>query len=330
MTLDIRARAKQGEEEGVHKLIKKLKQLARDISIQYALYYYIWIQREVTLAKLYKVYNEITGRTVALNTLRKQLKILERKGLVKRYRSTYIALVEPEEILDLFDSKRSKAGRKGALKRAIGAKHKKEAVPLGLAHYAKQILDEAKKLITKGDRTAALDLLVHTFLPLRENETLWLWHKNTFIYWNTKSNNFRAVESREIADLLRKLGYREGIMVFHILAHKRAKKIIHRIFNRGPYSWTWARSVAYGLKELELLRETTNYGIQIKRIGNEIVLTLYDFYTKLRIAEYIATWTHGELPEPLKNRTFYMGTVLGRPHVKREIEIDNYFSKWSR
>ncbi len=311
-------------------LIAKLRQLGREVSIQYALYYYLWIRRGSSLSRLHKVYNKVVGRVIDPNTVRKQLKILERKGVIKKIGSHYIPLVEPGEVLDLFDAKRSRAGRRGALKRSLGIKRRKTQVPLGLSYYVRKVVDEAKKLIAKGDRTAALDLLVHTLLPLRETEALWLWRENTFIYWNSKSRNFRAVESEEIAELLRKLGYREGIMVFHVLAHGRAKKIIHRIFNRGPHSWTWARSVAYGLKELELLRETTNYRIQIKSVGNEIVLTLYDFYTKLRIAEYITTWIHRELPEPMKNRTFYMGTVLGKPHVKQEIEVDNYFSKWRR
>lgn len=311
MTLDtyLKIKARDDTIKERYTLIKNLKQLAKEVSIQYALYYYIWENRETSLRKLYRAYCEITGRTVALNTLRKQLKILERKGLVKKIGDTYTALVEPEEVLDLFDSKRSKAGRKGALKRALKAGKTEHRISLGLAYYVKQVADEAKKLIGRGDRTAALDLLAHTLLPLRETETLWLWHRNTFIYWNGKSHNLRAVESKEVAELLKKLGYREGIMVFHTLAHDRVKKIIHRISNRGSYSWTWSRSIAYGLKELGLLRDTINYRIQIKRIDSILTVTLYDFYTKQIIAEYTSTWIHRELSEPMKNNILYRNST---------------------
>ena len=308
-------------------LLKKLRQLSEEVSRQYALYYYLWLVKEAKLSKLHRVYNEIAGRVVSLNTVRKQLKILERKGLVKRCGDVYVALLEPKEALNLFDSKRSRACRKGALKRAIGANRRREPVPLGLAHYVKQIIDEARKLIDKGDRTAALDILVHTILTPRETETLWLWHRNVFIYCNTKSNNFRAVESKEVADLFRKLGYKEGIMIFHILEHEKAKEVLHKIFNRGPYTWPWARSISYGLKELGLLKETTNFRIQIKKVGTKIELVLWNLYTKQEICNYSINWNY-EVPEPLKNRTYYAGTVLGKQHVKQEIEIDSYFSKW--
>ncbi|RLG83066.1 MAG: hypothetical protein DRO40_05815 [Thermoprotei archaeon] len=329
MTLELYLKHRRIIVKNSKSLIEKLRQLTRNVSVQYALYYYLWTVKGASIRNLHRLYNEFTGRMVAPNTVRKQLKILERKGLIKKLGDTYIALVEPQEVLDLFDARRSKAGRKEALKRSLGVKRKKIEVPLGLSHYVKEIVDETKKLIAKGDRTAALDLLVHTLLPLRETEALWLWHDNTFIYWNSKSRNFRAVESKDIAELLRKLGYREGVMIFHTLAHEKAKKVIHRIFNRGSYSWPWARSLAYGLKELELLKET-NYRIQIKRIDNRIVLTLYDFYTKHQIAEYTTAWIHEELPEPMKNKNYYMGTVLGKTHVKQEIEENNYFSKWRK
>jgi len=307
-----------------------LKKLAKEVSAQCAIYYYLWLRHRASLGELHRIYSKIAGRVICPNTVRKQLKILERKGLVKRTGNYYMPLVEPEEVLDLFDTKRSRAGRKGALKRSLGVKRKKTEIPPGLDHYVKKVVSEAKKLIAKGDRTVALDLLTHTLLPLRETEALWLWHRNTFIYWNSKSHNFRAVESKEIADLLRKLGYREGIMIFHTLAHRRTKRIIRRIFARGPYSWPWARAVAYGLKELGLLKDTANYRIQIKKTDTQIILTLYDLYTKQQITEYTTTWTHGEPPEPMTNQTIYIGTILGKAHVKQEIEEGSYFSKWGK
>jgi len=40
------------------------------------------------------------------------------------------------------------------------------------------------------------------------------------------------------------------------------------------------------------------------------------------------SWNY-EVPEPLNDKSYYVGTVLGRQHVSKGIEKDSYFSKWS-
>ena len=127
----------------------------------------------------------MAGRIVRLSTLRKQLKILEeRYKVVKRKGNLYTPLLPPEELLQAINIKRSKAGKKGALKRTLHLYRKPEQlqVPKNLTYYVSKVYEEIEKLLKKHDRTAALDLLVHTYLPLRENEVLWLWKGNEFIY----------------------------------------------------------------------------------------------------------------------------------------------------
>lgn len=117
-------------------------------------------------------------------------------------------------------------------------------------------------------------------------------------------------------------------MIYHVDGHEESSKIIHRIFNRGPYSWPWARSISYGLKELGLLEEVDElYRIQLKRVGGKIELMLWNLYSRELVASYEIEW-RDEAPEPLRNRRFYIGTVLGRQHIRREIEEYSYFSKW--
>ncbi len=310
-------------------VLKKLKKIADRYTLQYALLWYVYLKRSAGLRELYRIYMYLSNKVVRENTVRKQLRQLERGGLLKRIRDRYVALVDPREVTDLFDVERSRAGKVGATIKHLKISSKSLKISPGLAYYTKKIIEESQKLIKRGKRAVALDLIVHTLLPLRENEVLWLWHQDTFIYYirKTKSGRFRAIRSEEVSKLLRKLGFSEGIMILHVLGHAEASRIIHRIFSRGPYSWPWARSISYGLKELGLLQETTNFRIQLKRLDNRIELVLWDLYTKQEICSYIINWNH-EVPEPLKNRTYYIGTVLGKQHIKKEIEEDSYFSKW--
>jgi len=312
-------------------LLRKLKWVADRFTIQYALLWCIYLTGEASFRKLYKVYRYLSDKVIRENTVRKQLSILERKGLIKKEGDSYIALVDPRDVEDLFDRERSRAGKIGAAIKHMKMASKSLKISPGLSYYTKQVVETAQKLITKGKRAAALDLIVHTLLPLRENEVLWLWHGDTFIYYikKSKAGKFRAVKSPEIAKLLRKLGFTEGIMILHVLGHKEASKIIKRIFSRGPYSWPWARSLSYGLKYLGLLEETTNFKIQLKRLDNEVEAWLWDLYTKELLAQYTIKWEYETL-EPLKNRNYVTATVLGRQHIKKEIEIDSYFSKWRR
>ena len=117
-------------------------------------------------------------------------------------------------------------------------------------------------------------------------------------------------------------------MICHVLGHEEASEIVRKMFNRGPRSWPWARSVAYGLKMLGLIHEDENlYRIEIARDGNRIVVTLQNQYTKGLVAQYSVEWS-SEPPEPLKGKNRVVATVLGRQHIKREVEECSYFSKW--
>ena len=75
---------------------------------------------KATFHQLYRIYCEITGRRMRLATVRKQLKILEeRYRAIKKEREHYIPLLPPELLLQVINIKRSKAGKKGALKRIL-------------------------------------------------------------------------------------------------------------------------------------------------------------------------------------------------------------------
>ena len=126
-------------------------------------------ERQSNIPSTNRIYCEITGRRVCLATLRKQLKILEeRYKVIRKQGEYYIPLLLPKELLPAINIKRAKAGKKGALKRILHLRRKPERlqVPKNLAYYISKVYEEAQELLKRGDRTVALDLLVHTYLPV--------------------------------------------------------------------------------------------------------------------------------------------------------------------
>jgi len=317
--------------ENTTKLVKKLRELAKNYSNQYALYYYIYTKEKTTLHQLYRAYIEITDRRVRLATVRKQLKMLEeRYRVIKKEGNYYIPLLPPEELLPVINIKRARAGKKGALKRILNLYKKPEQlqVPKNLLFYVTKVYEEVEKLLKKGDRTATLDLLVHTYLPLRENEVLWLWKNNEFVYWDKKDKTFRCLYSEELSKLLKKLGYSEGILAWHILGHERATKIIKKLFGKGHLNWSWSRSVAYGLMELGFLREGSYYRVEVVYKEGYLHLLLKDYYTGYLIQEYRIRWEYSQLPSPLSKQTmYYKGLALGVTHTNPKND-ELYFSRW--
>ena len=266
-----------------------------------------------------------------LATLRKQLRILEeRYKVVKKVGEYYVPLLPPEELSLVINPKRAKAGRKGALKRILNLYKKPEQlkIPQNLAYYISKVYKEVQKLLRKNDRVAALDLIAHTYLPLRENEVLWLWRGNEFIYWDNKNRTFRCLYPEEISKLLKKLGCSEGILAWHILGHERATEAIWKLFGKGYLNWAWARSIAYGLMLLELLKEGNCYRVEVWYQDNYLYLILRNYYTGCIIQEYSARWSYEELPSPLsKNSQYCRGLALGVCHTNPK-NNESYFSKW--
>jgi len=200
--------------------------------------------------------------------------------------------------------------------------------PRNLAYYVSKVYEEVEKLLKKHDRTAALDLIVHTYLPLRETDVLWLWRNNEFVYWDNKSRTFRCLQSKDLAKLLRRWGYTEGIMSWHILGHERTAKIIKRLFGKGYLGWPWSRSIAYGLLKLGILKEGNNYRIKALYRENHIYFILRNYYTGYLVNEYTIKWSHEHLPLPLsRNLHYYKGLALGVAHTNPKND-ESYFSRW--
>ena len=320
-------------------LLRMARRIASQYSLQAALYYLLYVLsasgKPVSLAGAKKLYEILAGRRVHRATVTKQLNMLRRKGLVRIKDDKIIALKSFRDSLDLFDHKRSLAGRRGARQKLTSIYYVRRipvprGLPPGASYYLRRVAAETKKLVKQGDRAAALDLLVHTLLPLRENGVLWLWFKDKFIYYEPKTDQFHIVSSKPVAKLLRKLGYTEGIMTWHILGHERASRIIKQIFMRGPYSWPWARSLAYVMKELGYIRETDPVVIYISYADGRLYVVVRDFYTEsVTLFETSIVWRYNELPAPLSsNITRMKRNVVGVVHIAEEND-EPYSSRFS-
>jgi len=309
---------------------------------QLGLYMFIWYwyhtyRSGVDFDKLWRFYNNFSDHVVHPETVRKQLRMLMNKGLVEEKNGKYYPVpLSPDIVIKMFDVKRSYVGKRGATTRLRQIIYREELplvkeLPKSLKYYVEKVVQLAVRLGGQGKREVALDLLIHTLLPVRENDILWLWRGNEFIYFERKTmveGNFHSVRFPVLANLLRSLGFKEGVMVYHLLGHDKAKDIIRKIFGKGHLSWPWARSVFYKLKEMGFASEGSQYIIELEYRNLALIVTLRDIYGNL-IKEYFEPWfNENRLPAPLsdgKTRDRYL--VMGRQHVKEENE-ESYFSKW--
>ena len=308
---------------------------------QLGLYLYLVYRYEragsgAMLSELCNFYSRMVGRPVHEESVRRQLKLLMNKGLVREEGGKYYPVQVPLEVLEkLFDVKRARAGQAGAIRRLRQIIYENQlpavkALPKSLKYYVETVVEETEKLVERGRREAALDLIVHTLLPVRETGVLWLWRGDEFIYYERKTMNegiFHSVRFPLLSNLLKDLGFREGIMVEHLRGHDKAGDIIRKIFPRGFEAWPWARSIFYALKHLGLADEGGYYIVELKYENQTIYLYLRDYYNNL-LKVYTASWECEELPPPLsveEKRVLY--PVLGVQHVKEENE-ESYFSRW--
>ena len=112
---DVREKKKRSILEEILRFGRSNRQLGMYLFIYY---WYAQYKNGVDFRRLWRFYNNIAGHVVHENTVRKQLQLLQNKGLIEiRNNRIYPKVKDLESIVDLFDFKRSKAGKRGALKR---------------------------------------------------------------------------------------------------------------------------------------------------------------------------------------------------------------------
>jgi len=224
-----------GEKKSVLEKVVEVGKRNRQLGLYlYIVLYYSQHGEGVDFGKLHRFYNNIAGHVVCEFTVSRQLDMLESRGLIEERGGRYYPrILDLEAAVDLFDKARSRAGRLGAVARLrkelmlkVNPRLVEIEIPKNLKYYVEKVVRKTTELAEKGRRLEALDLIVHTLLPLRENGVLWVWWRDTFIYYEPKAKpSLHSVKAPLVAELLKKLGFEEGIMAHHTLGHEEASSL---------------------------------------------------------------------------------------------------------
>jgi len=326
MITEKRSRDSEKDIERIIDIGRKHKQLG--------LYLYLLYRGESRLEDLYRIYNYFSRHRVTLETVKLQLKYLTVKGLVRKEGETYRAIQVPAEALPgLFDFKRSRSGRLGSWKSLQFYLYNGELPTIRdinpkLVKKMREVIETAKDLVEKGRKEVALDLLIHTFLPVRQTGVLWLWHGDTFIFYEKKimaGGSFHSVKFPTLSQLLKTLGFEEGVMIYHTLGVGETKKHLKRIFGEvNP--WPYSRSIFYGLKKLGLIEEGYQHLVELQYINNKILFILKDISENV-IQVFTLNWFNPPPPPLTQEGEKKVYLSMGVQHVKPSNEA-SYFSRF--
>jgi len=279
-----------------HVSIKVLQEILRNVETLLSLYnsygiqYIIWyilarICREEGLrfSGIKAIYELFEKKELSNGTIGDLLKRMEKKGLIVKVNNRYYAGIDDEKLVkQAIDAKRVKAGWEGAkqlLQAAssnnsarVGYERNGEYIPIRV----RRVLDEAKKLLEKGEREKALGLLQHTVIGARRTGRWVAWVGDYFIYLESKAKPiFHYFRSRKLATVLSNMGLREGFI--------NAAPVDDLIRDLFLESYREARRIHYLLKELNWLQygpplilyiavyPDKTGGFRLETIHNEVV-----------------------------------------------------------
>jgi len=225
-------------------LVEEARKLYTERGISYTLWWYIaevykhrrhWIKFE----DLFRLHQAVAG-VKSRNATRKALKRLEDYGLVQNVNGYYRPLILDRSIVEgSIDFSRVRT-RDQVLRGRSGAEVRtKQEIPREL----RPVLEEARRLIDRGEKWRAVDLLAHTLLPVRRSGILLARRGDTFIYYERKTDKLHMVKSWRLAMLLDYLGIKDEVLVEH--RYYEADSIIRRLFR----SHDNARRMHYLLKQ---------------------------------------------------------------------------------
>jgi hypothetical protein len=288
------------------------------------IYLYLLSRGSAFLDEVAEFYRKASGslENARVNAMT-QLRILERKGLVRRVGKDRWAAIYVDGYEAMFDVRKSRAVMISWARRdardllGIGieaVERDGEAFKKRVLTRAERVRRYAERLAGKGYLDSALDLIAHTLLGVRKTGVLWAWLPgDIFIYYEGKTGFFHAVQSSYVGDILRGLGIGHGILAWHTSRNDISHRIVKTLFHSFPE----ARRVAEGLWELGLIRGLPPMLVKIYRDyadGREAI-----FFTAYRressglipIASY---WIASEMirdPKPLNNRREISASTLG-------------------
>ncbi len=286
--------------------------------IQYVIWYllkHLYNDKGMSFTEIKAVYELLRGKRLSNGTIGDLVERMEKKGIVVKRRARYYAGIEDEKlVLEVIDSKRVRAGRRGA-KQLLEASSEGlsterslvggEAIPLAV----RRILRIAQRLIEQGRRSEALGLLQHSLIGVRKTGKWLLWTKGIFIYKEEKARPpYHYFMSRKISGILKNLGVKEGFI--HV---KPVDTLIHSLF---PQGYREARRIHYLLKSLgwitygpPLILYITVYpdgtgGFRLESVNREVIASLnYNPRRAVRIVKNMAM--PGEHVDEYNDNTYF-------------------------
>ena len=263
---------------GVVRSIDKYRETYKKFGAQYTVLKAMYEHSlELTFAELKTLYSALLHRVVSDGTVCDLVSRLLKKGLLVKANGRYRAnpKLDLETALTIIDVERAKNGLQGA--RASVEKHvRKEEPRFELPRDIRRLIEKASKLVER-DYWKTVDLIAHTLIGVRETGTWLLWVEDYFIYKEEKTGFLHYFRSKQLAELLRNIGLREGFMADHV--NSPARDLIRELY----YSYANARRLHYTLKKLgwleygeplilEVFNDTSNPYLAVKKLPTDETL----------------------------------------------------------
>ncbi len=231
----------------------------RAYGIQYVIWYlllHLFRNKGLSFTEIKAVYMLLKGKKLSNGTIGDLITRMKRKGLIVEKGDRYYAGIDDDKLVkQAIDVKRVKAGRKGAkhllqalssdnsTKKVIGHVRHRDYVPL----QVRRVLNEAEKLLAKGEKRKALGLLQHTVVGVRDTGKWVIWINDYFIYYEKKAKPpFHYFRSEKLTEILQNMGLKQGFI--------HTEPVASLISNLFPGGYREARRTHYLLKKLNWLR----------------------------------------------------------------------------
>ncbi|PUA31710.1 MAG: hypothetical protein B7O98_08790 [Zestosphaera tikiterensis] len=305
--------------------LEEARRLYREKGISYTLWWFIreiWARRRhaVKFEDLFRLHQYIAGAR-SKNSTRKALKRLEEYGLIENLGDGYYKpLIMDQAIVEgSIDFSRIRTrdqvlrNRKDAVETSMQLKDMpRELMP---------VVKEAQKLIERGDKWKAVDLIAHTLLPIRKTGVLIARKDDLFLYYERKTDKMHMIRSWRLTALLDFLGIKDEVLVAH--RHSEADGIIRKLFG----SHDNARRLHYLLKErgwFEYPAENYFYRIFENPMTHDWWISVYKLNRETdRMEEDLRVEVGRSAITGIQVKA---GTIVTREHIKKENE-DTYFRR---
>jgi len=303
-------------------LVEEARKLYRERGISYTLWWYlseVWRRRRhwVKFEDLFRLHQSIAG-VRSKNATRKALKRLEEYGLIENLGDGYYRpLILDRSIAEgSIDFSRVRTRDQVLRREATAEFRRQEELPREL----RPVLDTARRLIERGEKWKAVDLLAHTVLPIRKTGVLLARKGDAFIYYERKTDKMHMLKSGRLAQVFDELGIKDTILVEH--RFHEADDIVRKLFG----SHDNARRLHYLLKErgwFEYLDNRYYYRIYEDPVTGGWELTLYQLNRESGQLEEERVEVSGEVRLGVQRKA---GAVVTKEHIKAENE-ETYFHR---